>query len=66
MALHENFPTLVRVTHLVEVSKDTATFLVCTRKKFFAWGVRVFCQWRHKWKTFRPPWPTLASPGANR
>ena len=32
-------------------------------KKFFAWGVRVFCEWRHKWRTFRPPWPTLPDPG---
>ena len=31
-------------------------------KKFFAWGVRVFCEWRHKRKTFRPPWPTLPGP----
>ena len=32
-------------------------------KKFFAWGLRVFCEWRHKWRTFRQPWPTLPSPG---
>jgi len=30
-------------------------------KKICDWGVRVFCEWRHKWRTFRPPWPT--SPG---
>ena len=29
-------------------------------KKFFAWGVRLFCEWRHKWRTF---WPTLSDPG---
>jgi len=32
-------------------------------KKFFAWGMRFFCEWRHKRSTFRPPWPTLPSPG---
>jgi len=24
---------------------------------------RLFCEWRHKWWTFRPPWPTLPGPG---
>ena len=32
-------------------------------KKFFCLGLRVFCEWRHKWRTFRPPWPTLPGPG---
>jgi len=64
MALRENISTPVQVTDLVEVSKDAASLLVCTWKKIFAWGVRVFCEWRHKWKTFRPPWPTL--PGSGR
>ena len=32
-------------------------------KNFFALGVRVGCEWRHKWTTFRPPWPTLPGPG---
>ena len=27
-------------------------------KKNFGWGVQIFCEWRHKWRTFRPPWPT--------
>jgi len=34
-----------------------------SKKKFFAWGLRVFCEWRHKRRTFRPPWPTLPGPG---
>jgi len=34
-----------------------------SKKNFFAWGMRVFCEWRHKWRTFRPPWPTLPGPG---
>ena len=32
-------------------------------KKKFCLGVRVFCEWHHKWRTFRPPWPTLPGPG---
>ena len=32
-------------------------------KKNFCLGVQIFCEWRHKWKTFRPPWPTLTGPG---
>ena len=43
--------------------KDAASLLVCIWKKIFAWVMRVFCEWRHKWKTFRPPWPTLPDPG---
>jgi len=32
-------------------------------KNFFGWGVQIFCEWRHKWRTFRPPWPTSPGPG---
>ena len=32
-------------------------------KKIFCLGVRFFCEWRHKWRTFWPPWPTLPGPG---
>ena len=53
----------VRVTDLVEASKDAASFLVCTRNKIFAWGMQVFCEQRYKWRTFTPPWPTLPGPG---
>ena len=42
MALRGNISSPVQVTDLVEASKDTASLLVCSRKKFFAWGVRVF------------------------
>jgi len=24
--------------------------------------MRIFFEWRHKWKTFWPPWPTLPGP----
>jgi len=32
-------------------------------KKIFAWELQVFCEWRHKWRSFRTPWPTLPGPG---
>ena len=44
-------------------SNGSASLVDCTRKKFFAWGVRFFFEWRHKWRTFWPPWPTLPGPG---
>ena len=47
----------VRVVDLDEASKDAASLLVCTWKKIFLLGVRVFCEWRHKRRTFRPPLP---------
>jgi len=42
VALHGNISAPVRVTDLVEASKDTASLLVCTRKNFFAWGCGFF------------------------
>jgi len=44
-------------------SNGSASLVDCTRKKFFGWGMQFFCEWRHKWRTFRPPWPTLPGPG---
>ena len=38
MALRGNISVPVRVTDLVEASKDAASLLVCTRKKFFCLG----------------------------
>jgi len=38
MALRGNFSGLVCSTDLVKVSKDTASLLVCTRKKIFLLG----------------------------
>jgi len=32
-------------------------------KKKFLLGVANFIEWRYKWRTFRPPWPTLPGPG---
>ena len=37
-------------------SKGSASLVDCTQKKFV-------CEWRHKWRTFWPPWPTLPGPG---
>jgi len=48
---------------LFKDSKDATSLLVCTRKKIFGWGMWIFCEWRHKWRTFRPPWPTSPGPG---
>jgi len=38
VTLRGNFSGPVSATDLVEVSKDAASLLVCTRKKFFGWG----------------------------
>jgi len=57
VALHGNISAPVQVTDLVEASKDTPSLLVCTRKKFFCLVGVGFCQWHHKWRTFRPPLP---------
>jgi len=64
VALRGNFSCSVSATDLVEASKDVASLLICTRKKFFAWGVRIFCEWRHKWRSFRPRWPTFPGPAS--
>ena len=63
LALRGNFSSPVCSTNPVKVSKDTASLLVCTRKKIFWLGMWVFCELHHKWRTFRPPWPTLPGPG---
>jgi len=40
--LRGNISVPVRVTDLVEASKDVASLLVCTRKNIFAWGCGFF------------------------
>ena len=44
LVLRGNISAPVRVTDLVEVSKDVASLVVCTRKKsaFFGWGCTGF------------------------
>ena len=34
-------------------SNGSASLVDYTRKKFFGWGVRIFCEWHHKWSSFR-------------
>jgi len=54
VALRGIISTPISVTDLFEVSKDAASLVVCTWKKFFGWGMRVVCEWRHKWRIFWP------------
>jgi len=42
VALRGNISAPVWVTDLVEVSKDAASLVVCTRKNFFGWEVLFF------------------------
>ena len=44
VALRGNFSGPVSTTDLVKSSKDWASLVVCTRKKFFGWGVRILCE----------------------
>jgi len=44
VALRWNFSGPVSATDPVKISKDLASLEVCTRKKFFGWGVRFFCE----------------------
>jgi len=63
MALRMNIAAPVRSSDSAKVSKH-AYSLEALEKQFFSWGVRIGCEWRHKWRTFRPPCPTL--PGLGR
>ena len=38
---------------LFKGSNGSASLVDCTRKKVFGWGMRIFCDWRHKWSSFR-------------
>jgi len=62
VALRANFSGSVNATDPVKVSKDAVSLVACTRKKIFWLGLRIFCEWRHKWRTFRLPWPTSPGP----
>jgi len=33
---------------LFKSSNGSDSLLDCTRKNFFGWGLRIFCEWRHK------------------
>jgi len=59
MALYRNFSSVVSTR---ELFKDLES--LCNKKKFFGgWGLQIFCEGRHKWSTFKPPWPTSLGPG---
>jgi len=45
-------------------SNGTTSLVDCTRKKNFAWGVRVFCEWHRKWSNFRVILARVAWPRA--
>jgi len=42
---------------LFKGSNESASLLICTRKKIFGWVLQIFCEWRHKWSCF---WAILA------
>jgi len=48
---------------LFKGSKDAARLLPLHAKKLFGWGVRIVCEWRRKWRSFRRQWRTSTGPG---
>jgi len=60
VALRGNISVPLQVADLVEMSKDAASLIVCTRKIIFCLGGVFFCLWHHKWRTF---WPSSPGPG---
>jgi len=44
MVLCENFSGVVIAAYLVNGSKDVASLVACTRKKFFGWRMRILCE----------------------
>jgi len=34
---------------LFKGSNGSDSLVDCTRKQFFGWRLRIFCEWRHKW-----------------
>jgi len=55
MVLRGNSSSPENATDPVKSSKDSASLVGCTLKKIFWLGVQIFCEWCHKWRTFRPP-----------
>ena len=60
MSLHGNVSATDCAKELFKPSKNSASLLVCNEKKIW-----VFCEWHHKWRTFRPFWPTSSDSGPN-
>jgi len=52
---HSSFADCAR--ELFKPSKDSSSLLVCTQRKFFGWGLQIFCEWCHKWSSI---WAILA------
>jgi len=44
VAVHVRSSGAVSGRELFKGSKDVASLLVCTRKKIFGWGMRIFCE----------------------
>jgi len=51
------------IRELFKCSKDSTHLPVCSEIFFSVLGFALFCEWRYKWRTFRPPWPTSPVPG---
>jgi len=66
VALRGNFSVPVIATDLVEVSKDAASLLVRTRKKFFDWECRFFVSDVISGGLLGHPGPFYLALGANR
>jgi len=55
---------------LFKGSNGSASLVDCTQKKIFGWGLRIFCEWRHKWSSFgvilaHVAWPRAQLLGQN-
>ena len=37
---------------LFKGSNGSASLVDCTPKKFWGWGMQIFCEWRYKWSSF--------------
>jgi len=60
VALRGKFSGPVCSTDPVKVIKDAVS--LHSKKIVLLGGCGFFCQWRHKCRTFRTPWPTLPGP----
>ena len=61
MSLHENF-SKPKVLESCSNPQKTQQVWVCNEKKFFGFAFQIFCEWHHKWRCFRPFWPTSSGP----
>ena len=40
------------IRELFKGSNKSDSLLDCTQRKFFGWGLWIFCEWHHKWSSF--------------